>query len=367
MSLHFCLEGLGAEVLSLSVKSGQLKKPHPVRRGRSPKLYQESRPVVPHLPLSCSYFYLLLPTRVIMPPSPKRLRLTFEPDFQTQSEIQGLEVADVLITEDKDETSSVSSCSFNFSYPSTSASPPSSPVIPVSPEEEEEREPAATLSPPQSPQSSHSFSASWSTSEGVSNSQEEEDTSSLQTSIDTESLPRDPLHEMVADLVHFMVLKYRLKEPITEAEMLKVVTKRYKKQFPVIFKKASKCLEVICGIDVKEVDPTTHSYVLVNSLDLTHDEVLSDNHSMPKNGLLIIILGVIFIEGNCPRGRHLGFPEYDGSVCWEGAFPFMGSPGSSSPEIGCRRITWSTGRCLTVILHVMNSCGVPGLMLKPVR
>ncbi|XP_008699785.1 melanoma-associated antigen 10-like [Ursus maritimus] len=241
-----------------------------------------------------------------MPRSPKRLRLTFEPDFQTQSEIQGLEVADVLIAEDEDDTSSVSSCSFNFSYPSTSSSPPSSPVIPVSPEEEEEEgEPAATLSPPQSPQSSHSFSASWSTSEGVSNSQEEEDISSLQTLIDTESLPRDPLHEKVADLVHFMVLKYRLKEPITEAEMLQVVIKRYKKQFPVIFKKASKCLEVISGIDVKEVDPTTHSYVLVNSLDLTLDEMLSDNHSMPKNGLLIIILGVIFIEGNCAREEDI--------------------------------------------------------------
>ncbi|XP_021540603.1 melanoma-associated antigen 10-like [Neomonachus schauinslandi] len=233
-----------------------------------------------------------------MPHSPKRLRLTFEPDFQAQSEIQGLEVADVLVAEDEEETSSISSCSFNFSYPSTSASPPSSPVIPVSLEEEEEEEPAATLSPPQSPQSSCSFSASWSTSEGVSSSQEE-DTSSPYTSTDTESLPRDPLDEKVADLVHFMVLKYRLKEPITKAEMLKFVIKRYKKQFPVIFKKASKCLEVISGIDVKEVDPTTHSYVLVNSLDLTRDEMLSDNQSMPKNGLLIIILGVIFIEGNC--------------------------------------------------------------------
>ena len=39
---------------------------------------------------------------------------------------------------------------------------------------------------------------------------------------------------------------------------------------------------MISGIDVKEVDPTIHSYVLVNSLDLTHDEILSDNQSLPK-------------------------------------------------------------------------------------
>nr|XP_015105426.1 melanoma-associated antigen 10-like [Vicugna pacos] len=102
-----------------------------------------------------------------------------------------------------------------------------------------------------------------------------------------------------------MILKYRLKEPITKAEMLKVVIKRYKKQFPVIFKKACKCLEVISGIDVKEVDPQIHSYVLVNSLDLTHVETLSDNQSMPKNGLLIIILGLIFIEGNCTPEENI--------------------------------------------------------------
>uniref|UniRef100_A0A2K6FZP2 MAGE domain-containing protein n=1 Tax=Propithecus coquereli TaxID=379532 RepID=A0A2K6FZP2_PROCO len=81
--------------------------------------------------------------------------------------------------------------------------------------------------------------------------------------------------------------------------MLEVVTESYKNEFPVIFNKASKCLQMIFGIDVKEVDPTGHSYVLVNSLDLTYSEVLSDNQSMPKNGLLITILGVIFIEGNC--------------------------------------------------------------------
>ncbi|KAM8895968.1 melanoma-associated antigen 10-like [Lycaon pictus] len=234
-----------------------------------------------------------------MPCSSKHLHLTFEPDIQAQSEIQDLEVSHVLIAEVKEETSSMSFCSFNFSYPSTASSLCSSPVIPVSLEEEKEEKPAATLSPLQSPQSSCSLSTSWSTSEGVSDSPGEEDTSSLKTSIDIASLPRDPLNEKVADLVHFMILKHQLKEPITKVEVLKVVIERYKKQFPVIFKKASKFLEVISGIDAKEVDPTTHFYVLVNSLELTHEEMLSDNQSMPKNGLLIIILGVIFMEDNC--------------------------------------------------------------------
>uniref|UniRef100_A0A8C3WMV7 MAGE domain-containing protein n=1 Tax=Catagonus wagneri TaxID=51154 RepID=A0A8C3WMV7_9CETA len=242
-----------------------------------------------------------------MPHSPKRPCFTFEPGFETLSATESLLIAQVPTAEeeDKEETASISSCSFTFSYPSTS--PPPSPLIPGMPEEEqeqqEEREPASViLAPPRSPQNS---SASWSTSDGDWSSQEEKDTHFLQASADTESLPRDPLDGKVADLVHFMILKYRLKEPITKAEMLKAVSKRSKNQFPMIFKKASKCLEVISGIYVKEVDPQIHSYVLVNSLDLTNDKMLSDDQSMPKNGLLIIILGVIFIEGNCAPEENI--------------------------------------------------------------
>uniref|UniRef100_A0A673TYW6 MAGE domain-containing protein n=1 Tax=Suricata suricatta TaxID=37032 RepID=A0A673TYW6_SURSU len=167
----------------------------------------------------------------------------------------------------------------------------------VKEQEEPQEEPIIALSPPQSPQST-SFSAPESTSEGGCNNQEIEDKSAPQTSTDTKSLPKDPLDEVVADVVRFMVLKYQLKELITEEHMLNVILKRYKKHFPVIFKKASKCLEVVCGIELIMVDLTVQAYALVDALDLTLDEVSSDSHSMPKNGLLVLILGVIFIEGN---------------------------------------------------------------------
>ncbi|XP_007103276.2 melanoma-associated antigen 10-like [Physeter macrocephalus] len=343
----------GGEGLGVSEKTGQLKESHQVRRRKSPRLYQsqgkdpwnvtsrlrlaeaqeeraqallEERPVGSHLPPSCLRFYLLPPTRVIMPHSPKHPRLTFEPGFQTLSNIQGLLMVQVPTAEEEEETASVSSCSFTFSYPSTS--PPSSPLLLGTPEEEQGEEeqgeeeqgeeqgqqgeeqggeeqgqqgPAAvTRGPPQSPQSSSS--TSWSTSDGSSSIQAEEGTCSPQALVGTTSSLRDLLDEKVADLLRFMVLKYRLKEPFTKAEMLKVVIKN---QFPVIFKKASKYLEVISGLDVKEVDPKIHSYVLVSSLDLTHDDMHSDDQSMPKNGLLVIILGVIFIEGNCAPEENI--------------------------------------------------------------
>ncbi|XP_036908516.1 melanoma-associated antigen 10-like [Sturnira hondurensis] len=144
-----------------------------------------------------------------------------------------------------------------------------------------------------------------STSAGASGGSESEETSSLQASADPESVDIDPLEEKVANLMHYMVSQYRLRKPVTRAEMLEVVSQMDRAQFSVIFQKACKCLEVISGIDVKEMVPGSHSYVLVNSLDLTYDDMVGDLQSMPKNGLLIIILGLIFLDGNCAREQNI--------------------------------------------------------------
>ncbi|XP_054977081.1 melanoma-associated antigen B16-like [Sorex araneus] len=132
---------------------------------------------------------------------------------------------------------------------------------------------------------------------------QESDDSSSHMSIDSWS--SFSLDSKVIDLVQFIIFKYRLKDPIiTMEEMLEVITDGHE-QFPVIFKKASKCLEVICGIDIKEVDSNTQSYVLFDSLSLTYDGILSDKESMPNKGLLVIVLGVIFIEGNCAHEEDM--------------------------------------------------------------
>ncbi|KAM9576927.1 melanoma-associated antigen 10-like [Trichechus inunguis] len=194
--------------------------------------------------------------------APKRQRYTLEEDIQAQTEARGLD--------------------------------------------EEEVPAAVTPTTHQSPQRSFSFSTSLSTShEDSSSAEEEESPSTAQTSVGTESSPRDPLEEKVTDLVEFLLLKYQMRQPITKAEMLNTVIKRYKNQFTVIFERACKCMEVVFGVDVKEVDPTIHSYALVNSLDLTYGTMLIDEQSMPKNGLLIIILGMIFLEGNCSSEEEM--------------------------------------------------------------
>ncbi|XP_007524636.2 putative MAGE domain-containing protein MAGEA13P [Erinaceus europaeus] len=130
-----------------------------------------------------------------------------------------------------------------------------------------------------------------------SSSQEGEGSASQAEAQPQEFLIGDQLDKKVAELVKFLSFKYRIKEPITKAEMLTNVIKEQEAHFPIIFNKVCECMEVVFGLEVKEVDASSHSYELHKILDLTYDGMLNDN-SLPKTGLLILILGVIFMEGN---------------------------------------------------------------------
>ncbi|XP_042536337.1 melanoma-associated antigen 10-like [Dipodomys spectabilis] len=127
------------------------------------------------------------------------------------------------------------------------------------------------------------------------------------------------LVQHAASLVPFLLFKYQMKEPTTKAEMLNHVIRSHHEYFPVILNNASERMQLVFGIELKEVDPTHHAYILVTSLGLTYDGMMSDVQGMPKTGLLIMILGVIFIEGNCA-------PE---EVVWESLSVMGVSPGLS--------------------------------------
>ncbi|XP_028338549.1 melanoma-associated antigen B16-like [Physeter macrocephalus] len=198
------------------------------------------------------------------------------------SEPQGLEAAQV--SKALEETSSCSS-------------------HPLMPGNLKEALAAGAPSTPHSLQSAYSSytvtTISSSKSDKCFSSQEKETGSASSKSLsETEGLPTDPLDEKVTLLVQFLLQKYQMKDLITKADMIGDVIKEYKDDFLEILRRASECLGLVFGIDVKEVDPTSHSYALVNKLGLTYDARLSGDEGMPKTGLLIIILGVIFMKGN---------------------------------------------------------------------
>uniref|UniRef100_H0XRY1 MAGE domain-containing protein n=1 Tax=Otolemur garnettii TaxID=30611 RepID=H0XRY1_OTOGA len=120
----------------------------------------------------------------------------------------------------------------------------------------------------------------------------------------SQALPTDdlsdgtPLDNRAIVLVQFLLRKYNLKEPITKADMLKCVTKKYKKHFDEILKKASDLMVLAFGIDVQEVDSSRHHYALISKLGPSSDARLSGEEIMPKTGFLMTILCVIFMKGN---------------------------------------------------------------------
>ncbi|XP_012882170.1 PREDICTED: melanoma-associated antigen 11-like [Dipodomys ordii] len=106
------------------------------------------------------------------------------------------------------------------------------------------------------------------------------------------------LRKEAISLVPYLLYKYWSSRPVTEMEMLNRITGGYQHYFSVILDKACVCMQLLFGIELKEVDPIVHTHVLVIAAGITYNGILSHVLGMPKTGLLIIILCIIFTEGN---------------------------------------------------------------------
>uniref|UniRef100_A0A8C9A732 MAGE domain-containing protein n=1 Tax=Prolemur simus TaxID=1328070 RepID=A0A8C9A732_PROSS len=113
----------------------------------------------------------------------------------------------------------------------------------------------------------------------------------------TEYMQRNCVDEKVFILVYYLLYNYLLKEQITKVDMLRNI-QMHKSHFDEVLKRAAEHLEMVFGLEMKEVDPNRHIYVLINKLDLSYDAT-SDDRGILKTGLLMTVLGVIFMKGNC--------------------------------------------------------------------
>ncbi|XP_036126049.1 melanoma-associated antigen B3-like [Molossus molossus] len=117
--------------------------------------------------------------------------------------------------------------------------------------------------------------------------------------------PRDSLTKMTGMLVQFLMQMYEMRKPIREADMLKIVPEKYKNRFLEILRRASFSMEVVFGVDLKVVDATKHAYDIVSKMDLPNNGRVSRGRGFPKTGLLMNILGVIFLKGNCATEQNI--------------------------------------------------------------
>ncbi|XP_044233508.1 melanoma-associated antigen B17 [Ursus arctos] len=214
-----------------------------------------------------------------MPRGQKSKRRAREKRRQARGESQGPGGAQATAAAEEESSSS--------SLPVCEGAPLSSPA--TGPLQKSQR--ARTTSSPD-------VTISGSSSDEDAKSQGEESPSSSQAPPSPESSHKDPLARKAGMLVHFLLYKYKMKEPITEAEMLKVINKKYTEQFPEILKRTTERLELVFGLELKEVDPSSHSYEFVSKVGLPTEGRLSDGVGFPKSGLLMPLLGVIFMNGN---------------------------------------------------------------------
>ena len=79
---------------------------------------------------------------------------------------------------------------------------------------------------------------------------------------------------------------------------------------------ASEYLQLVFGLEVKEVGPSEHTYILVPNLGLTLNATLRDGQRLPKAGLLVVILCLIAVED-----KHVPAEEIWGALSRMGVCP----------------------------------------------
>ncbi|XP_046528853.1 melanoma-associated antigen B5-like [Equus quagga] len=130
------------------------------------------------------------------------------------------------------------------------------------------------------------------------NNQGEERPHSSQVLLSTGNSCSDILNIKADLLAQYLLYKYKMKQPILKEDMLRLVHRNYEDQFAEILKRASELIELAFAVEVKEADSTSHSYDLVSKLKLPNNGRVRGGIGLPKTGLLMNILGMIFIKGN---------------------------------------------------------------------
>lgn len=123
----------------------------------------------------------------------------------------------------------------------------------------------------------------------------------LQSSQEPEaSPPRDValLQGRANDLVKYLLVKDQTKIPIKRSDMLKDIIKEYTDVYPEIIERAGYSLEKVFGIQLKEIDKNDHLYILLSTLEPTDAGILGTTKDSPKLGLLMVLLSIIFMNGN---------------------------------------------------------------------
>ncbi|XP_054422329.1 melanoma-associated antigen B10-like [Pteronotus mesoamericanus] len=179
----------------------------------------------------------------------------------------------------------------------SSPSPPCGDDPQSSPAAGSGKRPPGSRAAPSAPTPSAGVSCASQPEEGAA-SQPEEGPDTSQAEPSTEPSGPTPLEQKAILLVQFMLRKHNMREPIRKEDMMKYVIRKHKQHFYDILRKASELMVLAFGMDIKDADPAGNYFILVSKLRHARGGRLT-GEIVPKRGLLMTILCVIFMKGNC--------------------------------------------------------------------
>ncbi|XP_004710064.1 melanoma-associated antigen B17 [Echinops telfairi] len=128
--------------------------------------------------------------------------------------------------------------------------------------------------------------------------QDNEKPSTSKASPSTENPHGDLLTRKENLLVQYLLRKFKMNEPIIKADLQRLITRKHRKSFPEILQRASERLELVYGLDLKEVSPRGQSYTLTHKVLKPIKAPMALEKEFTKIGLLMPILGLIFMNGS---------------------------------------------------------------------
>ncbi|OBS83236.1 hypothetical protein A6R68_22773 [Neotoma lepida] len=103
----------------------------------------------------------------------------------------------------------------------------------------------------------------------------------------------------VAELVQFLLIKDQKKIPIKRTDILRHVVGDYRDVYPNLLRLAAERLQYVFGYKLVELEPRSHTYILINMLEpVEEDAEVRGDQDTRTTGLLMMVLGLIFMKGN---------------------------------------------------------------------
>ncbi|XP_058963057.2 non-structural maintenance of chromosomes element 3 homolog [Pocillopora verrucosa] len=110
-------------------------------------------------------------------------------------------------------------------------------------------------------------------------------------------LSKEELKRKTSDVARYLLFTDRKKYPVKRGDITKNVLKEHAKSFNEIFDHAKKNLNKVFAIEVEEIDVgKSRGYILVDGVKSEEQHELIDwGDDLPKMGLLMVVLGMIFM------------------------------------------------------------------------